>query len=479
MDQNTAIDQMRRLATRNRVPASVQSPEGAAMDAAHPAPPDALRQPQPGGPDVQPPGDKPGSSEPPRRVSRLVYAVPAVVVLGLVGWGAWTHWSTSQRATETQQQAVSFAPTLRTVIAKREDGPVALTLPGTTAPFDMAQLYARASGFIAERQVDIGSRVKKGDLLLRIAAPDLNAQLAQAAAQLGQTQAALVQSRANVVAAQSNVRLAQVTNFRTSTLADQGWETRQNADNTKAGVQSNTAAVDAAQAAVTVAEANVAAQLAAVQRLQALVGYLDVTAPFDGVVTARGVDTGDLVTADASGGTALFSLQRDDVLRVQVQVPQSGAVPLRDGLQAKVQVQELPGQDFTGTVARNAVAIDPASRAVLVEVDLPNADHRLRPGLYVTVVFQIPRDHPGVVIPDEAVLFNGQGLRAAVIGPDDTVHMQDIRIARDFGTTVELRDGLQGGERVALSPPVDLADNERVQVQQDKPGSDQGKAGQN
>ena len=238
-------------------------------------------------------------------------------------------------------------------------------------------------------------------------------------------------------------------------------------------MQSGSAAVDAAQAAVTVAEANIAAQIAAVQRLQTLVGYLDVIAPFDGVVTVRNVDTGDLVAADSSGGTALFELQNENTLRVQVQVPQSGAVPLRDGLQAKVQVPELPGQEFTGTVSRNAVAIDPASRTVLVEVDIPNADHHLRPGLYVTVIFSIPREHPGVVIPDEAVLFNGQGLRAAVIGPDNKVHMQDIHIARDFGTTVELRDGLQGGEQIALSPPVDLVDGEHVRAQPDK--SDQSK----
>ena len=215
----------------------------------------------------------------------------------------------------------------------------------------------------------IGSRVRKGDLLLRIGAPDLNAQLAQAAAQLGQAKAALAQARA-------------------SALAAQGWETRQNANNAKAGVQSGAAAVDAAQAAV---------------------------------------------TAGTGGGTALFSLENEAVLRVQVQVPQSGAVPLRDGLQAKVQVPELPGQDFAGTVARNAVAVDPASRAVLVEVDLPNADHCLRPGLYVTVAFQIPRDHPGVVIPDEAVLFNGQGVRVAVVGADNVVHMHDVTIARDLG----------------------------------------------
>ncbi len=427
------------------------------------------------------PAKRPGSpapDAPPKHVSRLVYIVPAVLVAGLVGWGAWTHWTANKRAAEAQQSAQDYKPTLRTAEAKREDGPVSLTLPATTAPFDSARLYARATGYVAERRVDIGSRVKKGDLLLRIGAPDLNAQLVQAAAQLGQTRAALVQSQANVQSSQSTVDLARVTNGRTSTLAAQGWETRQNADNTRANVQTGAAAVDAAKAAVTVAEANVAAQLAAVQRLQALVGYLDVTAPFDGVVTSRSVDVGDLVSADASGGTALFALQRTDILRIQVSVPQSGAVTMRDGLPAKVLVQELPGQEFTGTVSRNAVALDPASRSVAVEVDVPNDDGRLRAGLYVTVVISIPRDRPGVVVPDEAVLFNGQGLRVAVVDKDDTVHMQDVTIARDFGTTVELRDGLNGGERVALSPPVDLVDKEKVKVQAPPDSKNGGVSGQ-
>lgn len=423
------------------------------------------------------PGDR-APDAPPKHVSRLVYIVPAVLVVGLVGWGAWTHWSESKRATDVQQAAEDYKPTLRTAEAKREDGPVSLTLPATTAPFDSARLYARATGYVAERRVDIGSRVKKGDLLLRIGAPDLNAQLVQAAAQLGQTRAALIQAQANVQSSQSTVDLARVTNGRTSTLAAQGWETRQNADNTRANVQTGAAAVDSAKAAVTVAEANVAAQLAAVQRLQALVGYLDVTAPFDGVVTSRSVDVGDLVSADSSGGTALFALQRTDILRIQVAVPQSGAVAMRDGLPAKILVQELPGQEFKGTVSRNAVALDPASRSVAVEVDVQNDDDRLRPGLYVTVVISIPRERPGVVVPDEAILFNGQGLRVAVVDKDDTVHMQDVTIARDFGTTVELRDGLNGGERVALSPPVDMVDKEKVKVQASPDSKNGGAPGQ-
>jgi RND family efflux transporter MFP subunit len=183
------------------------------------------------------------------------------------------------------------------------------------------------------------------------------------------------------------------------------------------------------------------------------------------VVTARNVDNGDLVKADdSSGGTPLFALQRDDVVRVQVNVPQSGAVGLQDGLPAKVRVPELPGRTFEGKVARNSVALDSASRMMLAEVDVPNPDGALRSGLYVNVEFGIPRPVPTVVVPAEALLFNADGLRVATVDDAGRVHLRSVTIYRDYGTTIELRDGLQGGERVAITPPADIAEGQQVKV---------------
>jgi len=269
----------------------------------------------------------------PRPPSRRAFVLVAAVLLGALAWGAYGHWQRDAAATRTQEQTASFTPEVRVAVAKRLDGPVLLTLPGSVLPFDVARIYPRATGYIAERQVDIGSRVHKGDLLVRIAAPDLDQQLAQAEAQLGQMQAALLQAGAAADQARSDTQLANVTNFRTSRLAGQGWESRQNADNTRLGLSSKQAGLANAAAGVKVAEANVRAQLATVQRLQQLAEYEKVQAPFDGVVTARNIDNGDLVKADdASGGTPLFTVQRDDVVRVQVNVPQSGAVGLKDGV---------------------------------------------------------------------------------------------------------------------------------------------------
>ena len=400
-----------------------------------------------------------------RPPSRRLYVIVALVVLLALAWGGWGRWQQDRAATETQRQVLNFVPELRVATAKMQDGPVLLTLPGSAQPFDRARMYARATGYVAERRVDIGSRVHKGDVLLRIAAPDLDHQLSEARARLGQMEAGLAQARAAGEQARSDAALADVTNSRTLRLADQGWESKQNADNTRLGLASKRAAVANADAGVQVAEANMKAQQATVDRLVQLTQYEQIEAPFNGVITARNVDTGDLVKADDnSGGTPLFALQRDDVVRVQVDVPQSGAVGLRDGLEAKVHVPELPGRTFEGTVARNSVALDAASRTMRAEVDVQNPDGTLRAGLFVNVDFAIPRPAPTVLIPAEALLFNGQGMRVAVIDDSNHARLRDVAIYRDYGTMVELREGLNGGERVALTPPADIAEGQEVKV---------------
>jgi len=400
-----------------------------------------------------------------RPPSRRLYLVAGAVVLCALAWGAYGRWQREEAAIQTQQRTLNFVPEVRVAVAKRQDGPVLLTLPGTVLPFDQARIFARATGYVAERRVDIGSRVNKGDLLLRIAAPDLDHQLAEAEARLIQMQGALEQARAGSEQARSDASLADVTNTRTLRLATQGWESKQNADNTRLGLASKLAGVNNAEAGVKVAEATIKAQQATVLRLLQLTQYEQIEAPFNGVITSRNVDTGDLVKADDnSGGTPLFMIQRDDVVRVQVNVPQSGAVGLQDGLPAKVRVPELPGRAFDGKVARNSVALDAASRTMLAEVDVPNLDGALRSGLYVNVEFGIPRPVPTVVVPAEALLFNGDGLRVATVDDAGRVHLHNVSIYRDYGTTLELREGLQGGEQVAITPPADIAEGQQVKV---------------
>ena len=407
---------------------------------------------------------------PPPPPRKRVLAFVLIPIIFLLAVGGYLHWRTYADAAETQRQQQEFVPQVRTAVAKREDAAVQLTLPGQTEAFDTANLFPRATGYVAERRVDIGSRVHAGDLLLRIEAPDLDQQLTQAQAQIGQNQAAVAQALAQVQSAQANTKLADTTKYRTTTLANQGWETKQNADNATANFSVQTAGIANAEAGVKVAEANLKAQQASVGRLAALIAFEQVKAPFAGVITARNVDTGDLLTQDSLGGNPMFSIVRDDVLRVAVYIPQSSAIGIRDGLEAEVSVPELPGQVFKGRVARSAVALQAASRSMLTEVDVQNPDGKLRAGLFVNVSFAIPRVAPAVVVPDEALVFNAAGLQVAVVDPEGKIRFRKVSIYRDFGTSAELREGLSGGETLILSPPAQLADGSLVHVA--KPASD-------
>ncbi|UDL96241.1 efflux RND transporter periplasmic adaptor subunit [Lichenihabitans sp. PAMC28606] len=243
-----------------------------------------------------------------------------------------------------------------------------------------------------------------------------------------------------------------------------GWATQQNADQTRLTLSAQNATLASAQADVAVATANVEAQTATVQQLQELTSFEAITAPFDGIVTERNVDKGDLINGSASGGTAMFVLQRDDVLRVHIDVPQSASVGLEDGLAAQVTQPERPAEVFTGAVARHAGSLSVGSRTMPTEVDVANGDHRLQPCLFVHVSLSIPQGWPTVTVPAGAILLNGQGLRVATIDRDGSVRMHEVDIYRDFGTSVERRNSLHGGERVAVNPPANLQAGDKVRI---------------
>jgi RND family efflux transporter MFP subunit len=383
-----------------------------------------------------------------RAARRLAVGVVLVLAL-MLGWGTWTHIARSagaQEALDTRQNAV---PLVRVAEVKTEDGPRVVDLPGTMQAFDATTLYARATGYIAKRNVDIGSQVHAGDVLAVIAAPDLDQQLAQARAQLAQMQAALLQ-------AESSRALADVTNRRTSRLVVEGWSSRQQGDQDRSNFASQSAAVR-------VAEANILAQQAQVNRLVELTGFEKVTAPFDGVITARAIDTGALVTADSASGTSLFSIARTDVLRVQVYVPQEYFFGLKDGQDATVTVPQLPGRVFHGTVARNAGALATDTRTLLAEVDVKNDDKTLSAGLYGIVHLQQKREKPVVFVPSQAVIFNRDGLSVAVL-VDGKLHVRHLDVEADDGAQVEVRAGLAPGDKIILSPPVNLVDGMKVRT---------------
>jgi RND family efflux transporter MFP subunit len=380
----------------------------------------------------------------------------AVLVLLCVALaiGVWRHYTLHAQVMSAAEQRRNFVPSVRTAPVRSSDSTMSVTWPGTTEAFEQANIYARASGYISKREVDIGSHVKAGQLLVEITAPELEHQIAQAEGTLAQLKAGLLQAKANR-------DLAQVTWDRDSTLVQQGWVTKQQGDTDRLGLE-------ARDAGVAVAAANITAQEAQLRVLNQQKLYQSVTAPFDGVITQRNIDIGILVQADATSGTFLFTLMHSDVIRIQLYVPQDEAFGLAPGVEAVVRVPEMPGRDFPGTVTRLADALQPGTRTLLSEIDVPNPDHALTPGVYCNVELKIPRKTPSLVVPSEAIIFNRNGLSVAVV-EGGVARIRPVTVVRDFGTTVEVSAGVKDGDLVILNPPVDLTDGHEVKVRPTPP----------
>jgi RND family efflux transporter MFP subunit len=324
-----------------------------------------------------------------------------------------------------------------------------VTLPATTNAFQAADIFARASGYVTERDVDIGSRVKAGDLLAAITAPELDHQITQAEASLAQAKASRRQTKANR-------ELARVTWGRDSVLVRQGWATQQQGDTDRLNYAAQQQAKQVNDAAIQSQEA----QLLVLRQQKA---YQQVVAPFGGVVTRRNIDVGSLVQADATSGTFMFALTQSDVIRIRLYVPQDAAIGVKAGVDAVVRVPEMPGRLFTGKVTRIADALDPTTRTQMAEIDIPNPDGDLSPGIYCTVELKIPRRTPSLIVPAGAIVFDRDGLHVMVV-EDGVAHSRKITEIRDLGTEVEVSNGVKQGDQVMLTPPVDFEDGSKVRI---------------
>jgi RND family efflux transporter MFP subunit len=387
-----------------------------------------------------PPHDKNGQR---RGGWRLGAAVLLLLAAGL-GYGGWQDYTQRQQVAATAQQQHDSVPDVLVGQVRPSDPTMRVSLPGTTFAYEVANIYARANGYIQKRKVDIGDHVKAGDLLAELTAPELDHQISQAQATLVQTQATLRQN-------QASKQLAQVTSDRIGTLVKQGWATTQLGDTDRLSLE-------AQDAAVGVAQANIEAQQSMIRVLTQQKAYQRVIAPFDGVITQRAVDVGSLVQA---GSTFMFTLMHSHIVRTQVFVPQDQAFGLAPGVKAVVRVPEMPDRTFPGEVTRIADALQQGSRTLLVEIDVPNPDGALTPGIYCTVELQIPRKTPSLLVPANAIIFNRDGLQVAVV-QNGVAHIQKISVARDLGTQVEVHDGVKAGDQVILNPMVDLMDGTRV-----------------
>lgn len=362
-------------------------------------------------------------TRPPRRSVAVWGPIVAVSVLALlVISGVWRHMRAHTEQERFANQASQVA--VNVVSAQRDAKPKDLILPGTFQGFKSTTIYPRSNGYVKDWKADIGDDVKAGQLLAEIATPDLDQQVAQAKA---------------------NYELAKVTADRWHDLVEKKVVSKQEYDQ-------NEKAYEASRATY--------------EQLQKLQGFEHIVAPFSGKISARFIDFGTLVTAGSTTvtGTQLFSIVQSDTLRVYVYVPQENAPSIREGLSAKILLDEFPGQEFDGMVTRTAGALDPQSRTMQVEVQVPNHDGKLYAGMYGQVKFLLLDQNAPIVVPANAFVFRRQGPQVATIEDNDRIHWQNIRVGRDFGDRLEVLGGLQENTKVVVNPTDDLRDGVQVEV---------------
>jgi RND family efflux transporter MFP subunit len=390
-----------------------------------------------------------------RRRGGHLFALGGFALLaGGLTLGGWENFSLKQEVMATARQQHDFVPSFHVATVEANPATVSVTLPGTTAAFAAANIFARATGYIAKRNVDIGDRVKAGDLLAELAVPELDHQISQNEAMLDQLKSSLQQARANR-------DLAQVTWDRDAPLVQKGWATPQQGDTDRLNLQSRAAAV-------AVAEANISAQENLLKVLQQNRDYASVVAPFDGVITQRNVDVGSLVQGNAATGTFMFEIMQDNVIRVWVYVPQDSAFGVAPGIGAVVRVPELPDREFPAKVTRIADALQSGTRTLLTEIDIANPDSTLAPGIYCAVELHIPRKTPSLLVSADAIIFNREGMQVAVVN-DGKAELRKVNVKRDLGTRVEVDSGIKAGDQVILNPPVTLVDGSKVRALAEAP----------
>jgi RND family efflux transporter MFP subunit len=386
--------------------------------------------------------------EPPPKVSRGSVLTPVVivfvvtVVLAIVGIVRRQHANTVlAKYTDTVA-----APTVSVEQPSLQEGAQEIVLPGNMQAFTLAPIYARTTGYVRSWYHDIGSHVSKGELLAVIETPELDQQLAQA--------------KADLATAQSNAGLAKTTADRYQDLIGNNAVSQQDTDNAVTQLQSTSTQVNSATANV--------------HRLEELQSFERIVAPFDGVITTRNIDIGQLITATGSTTTAgagtiigskeIFDISAINTLRVFVNVPQIYAPDAKNGVIATLTLPQYPGRKFDGKLVRTSNAVDPATRTLLVEVDVNNSSGELLPGSYTEVHLHTSKATPALIVPVSALILEPDGLHVATVDANNIAHLTHVSAGRDFGTTVEILAGLQPGQGVVANPPDSLTDGEKVRV---------------
>ena len=386
----------------------------------------------------------------PRRLSPGRALVIGAVVVGLLGGAFLISWlpkraAQHELATSTKSSAVALLR-VEVVTPKVKSSDRSLALPGSVQALEETVVYPRSSGYVKKWLVDIGDKVKEGALLADIDQPEIDQQLDQARAQLLQAQAGLVQATANK-------DYSTTTLDRYKKLAPQGVASQQELDQKQAQSQVDEANVKVAHAAIEAQQANV-------RRLSQMKSWGQITAPFAGTVSSRTIERGALV----SPTTPLFKISATDTVRVFVQVPQDVATSVRSDVAGQVSVREYPGRVFEGKVARSAGSLEPTSRTMNTEVRVPNPKGELLAGMYATVALTLPSPHRVFEIPATAVMNDAKGLRVAVVGPDQKLHLVTVVVERDTGPTIELSTGVSETDRVVELSGSEMIEGRQVEI---------------
>lgn len=375
-----------------------------------------------------------------RGASRIRTIVILVVVIGGVAVVVASGILPRLRARQSlrQQTTIAAEPTVTIVHPVRESPAEEVVLPGNIQAFIDAPIYARTNGYLKKWYFDIGAHVKQGQLLAEIESPEVDQQLQQA--------------RADLTTNEADLRLAQITAERYVNLFKTDSVAKQDVDNAVQNAAAKVAVVKSAQA-------NVA-------RLEQLVSFEKVYAPFDGVITARNTDIGQLIDSGSSGGPQreLFHVAAVNRLRVFVNVPQVYSHATKPGIEGDLTLPEIPGRRFKGTLVRTADAIDPATRTLLAEVDVVNSTGLLFPGAYTEVHFKIRSNGATLIIPSTSLVFRSEGLRVPIVVDGNRARLEPVTLGRDFGNTVEVLSGLSDDASIIADPPDSLVDGEIVRV---------------
>lgn len=370
------------------------------------------------------------------RAILLLLTVLAVVLVVL--WGISSRKkANAQLSQETQELAI---PTVTVVRPKRGAPQQEILLPGDMQPYTDAPIYARTNGYLKRWLADIGARVKAGQLLAEIDAPEIDQQLQQI--------------RADLATAEANLHLAEITAARYKDLVKTESVSQQDVDNA-------TGNFDARKAAVESAKSNV-------KRLKEMQSFEKIYAPFDGVITARNTDIGALIDSGSAGGGAreLFHIAAVSRLRVYVNVPEVYAQAIHFGLRADLALAAFPGRRFEGIVVRNAGAIDNTTRTLLTEIDVNNSSGELKPGGFVEVHLKLPSSVTTYTLPVNAIIFRAAGMQAATVNDGKTIALESITPGRDFGAEIEILAGIKGDDLIVLNPPDSIANGQAVRLAQ-------------